>query len=60
MQVLPFYDFLRAFYIKLPRVFVDVVKTVVLSNVKRSPDVPIRLNPFVRERTWSRVHLSIF
>lgn len=44
MQVLPFYDFLWAFYTELQRVFVDLVKTVVLLNVKRTPDVPIRLN----------------
>lgn len=44
MQVLPFYDFLWAFYTELQSLFVDVVKTVVLSNVKRTPDVPIRLN----------------
>lgn len=36
MQVLPFYDFLLAFYTELQRVFVEV-----LSNVKGTPDVPI-------------------
>lgn len=30
-----------SFYTELQRVFVGVVKTVVLSNVKRMPDVPI-------------------
>lgn len=60
MQVLPFYDFLWAFYTELQRVFVDMVETVVLSNVKRMPDVPIRLNLLSEEEARSRGHLLIF
>lgn len=44
MQVLPFYDFLWSFYTELQWGFVDLVKTVVLLNVKRTPDVPIQLD----------------
>lgn len=60
MQVLPFYDFLWAFYTELQRIFVDMVETVVLSNVKRTPDVPIRLNLLSAEIAWSWGHLLIF
>lgn len=56
MQVLPFNDFLQAFYTELQRVFVDEVGTVVFSNVNRTPDVPIRLN-FLSEKEREELDL---
>lgn len=56
MQVLSFNDFLQAFYTELQRVFVDEVETVVLSNVNRTPDVPIRLNLCQRESSVFKTH----
>lgn len=49
MQVLPFYDDYELFTLNYKECFVDVVARVVLSNVKRTPDVPIRLNPLSEE-----------
>lgn len=58
MQVLPFYDFLWAFYTELQRVFVDVAKTVVLSNVKKDAWCAHSIESFVREITRSRGQFS--
>lgn len=51
---------LWAFYTELQRVFVDVVETVVLSNVKRTPDVPIQLNLLSEEIARCGGHLFTF
>lgn len=43
MQVLPFYDYYELFTLNC-RVFVDAAASGALSNVKRTPDVPVRLS----------------
>lgn len=44
-----FFDDYELFTLNYKECFVDVVARVVLSNVKRTPDVPIRLNPLSEE-----------
>lgn len=60
MQVLPFYDFLWAFYTELQRVFVDVVKTSCAFKCEKDAWCAHSIESFVREITWSWGHLLIF
>lgn len=68
MQVLPFfYDYYERFTLNYKEGFfvcvcvcVDVAETVALSNVKRTPDVPVRLNLLSEEIARRRGHLLMF
>lgn len=60
MQVLPFYDFLWAFYTELQRVFVDVVKTSCAFKCEKDAWCAHSIESFVREITRSWGHLLIF
>lgn len=51
MQVLPFYNDYELFTLNC-RVFVDATVRGALSNVKRTPDVPVRASLLSEEIAW--------